>query len=137
MQSHAIRQRANIALAFAGVLLVALALQVQNAFAQAISSNARYACDFNGTYCDFIEQSKLGDAPPDARRSALVSSVSRSGGQALRLHTEPGDTNVHGSGDWERNDVLKTVDSSYCNEGQEEWWAVSVMVSGARSFCGS
>jgi hypothetical protein len=127
MQSHAIRQRANIALAFASVLLVALALQVQNAFAQAISSNARYSCDFNGTYCDFIEQSKLGDAPPDARRSSLVSNVSRSGGQALRLHTEPGDTNVHGSGDWERNDVLKTVDSSYCNEGQEEWWAVSVM----------
>ena len=48
MQSHAIRQRANIALAFATVLFVALALQFQNAFAQAISSNARYSCDFNG-----------------------------------------------------------------------------------------
>jgi len=127
MQSHAIRQRANIALAFASALLVALALQIQPVFGQAISPSARYSCDFDGTYCDFGEQSKLGDAPPASRRSSLVSSVSRSGGQALRLHTEPGDTNVHGSGDWERNDVMRSPDASYCNEGQEEWWAFSVL----------
>ena len=127
MQSRAFRPRANIALAFASVLFVALVLQFQNAFAQAIPSTARYSCDFNGGYCDFSEQSKLGDAPPASRRSSIVSAFSRSGGQAVRLQTQPGDSGVHGSGEWERNDLQKPRDSSYCNEGQEEWWAVSVL----------
>src|SRR5258706_13133508 len=121
MQSHAIRH------AFATLLLLALAVCAQGAFAQSnIAGTAKYSCDFENSYCDFIEQSALGDAPPSSRRSSLVA-TSRSATRGVRLHTEPGDTNVHGSGDWERNDILKTADSSYCNEGQEEWWAVSIL----------
>src|SRR5258706_11490458 len=121
MQSHAIRH------AFATLLLLALAVCAQGAFAQSnIAGTGKYWSDFENSYCDFIEQSALGDAPPSSRRSSLVA-TSRSATRGVRLHTEPGDTNVHGSGDWERNDILKTADSSYCNEGQEEWWAVSIM----------
>jgi hypothetical protein len=87
---------------------------------------AAYSCDFEQTYCDFIEQSKLGDAPPDARRSSIVAG-GRSGSWAVRLHTEPGDDNVHGSGTWERDDLSKSPAADYCNEGQEEWWAWSIM----------
>ena len=123
MQRQAMPRRGIFA--FASVLLVALALQIQGAFAQAIPSSAKYSCDFENGYCDFVEQSALGDAPPSARRSTLVSTTR--GSRGVRLHTEPGDANVHGSGNWERNDILKPADSSYCNEGQEEWWAVSVM----------
>ena len=53
--------------------------------------------------------------------------TARSGKQALRLHTEPGDNNVHGSGTWERDDVSYGPSSAYCNQGQEEWWAHSVL----------
>jgi len=45
---------------------------------------------------------------------------------ALRLHTEPGDDNVSGSGSNERNDLTLGTSSSYCNQGQDEWWAHSV-----------
>src|SRR5690242_1142113 len=103
---------------------IAVACWPRHADAQNIPPSATYSCDFSSGYCDLGEQSKLGDAPPDARRSSLVST---SRGMSLRLHTEPGDDQVHGSGTWERDDVGKAPDASYCNEGQEEWWAVSVM----------
>ena len=45
----------------------------------------------------------------------------------MRLTTLPGDSGVNGSGAWERNDLMKPPDASYCNEGQEEWWAISVL----------
>lgn len=109
--------------------LAALGLWPALAAAQstAIPSTASYACDFENSYCDFLEQSAVGDAPPTtARRSTLVS-PGRTGSYAVRLHTEPGDNNVHGSGTWERDDLEKAPDASYCNQGQEEWWAVSVM----------
>lgn len=111
------------------------ALSPRPAAAQSTSipSGAKYACDFENSYCDFNEQSKIGDAPPSARRSSLVSS-SRNGSTALRLHTEPGDNSVHGSGAWERNDLQKSPDSSYCNEGQDEWWAVSVLFPSDYSY---
>ena len=85
-----------------------------------------WSCDFENSYCGFLEQSFLGDAPPSARRSSLVTTP-RSGKQAVRLHTEPGDNNVHGSGTWERDDLSYAPSSAYCNQGQEEWWADSVM----------
>ena len=109
-------------------IFFASTLAAGTAFAQAISGSATYSCDFEGGYCDFLEQSKLGEwAPPaEARRSSLVTTA-RSGSRGVRLHTEPGDSNVRGSGHWERDDLMKPPDPSYCNEGQEEWWAVSVM----------
>ena len=110
------------------VTFFALAVPAGSALAQSTSSGAGYSCDFEGNHCDFLEQSRLGEwAPPaPARRSALVG-TSRSGAHAVRLHTEPGDSGVRGSGHWERNDLMKPPDAHYCNEGQDEWWAVSVM----------
>ena len=91
-----------------------------------ISSSAAYSCDFENNWCNFYEQSKLGDAPGAPRRSSIVSTA-RSGSYAVRLHTEPGDDNVHSSGTWERDDLTLGPDASYCNPWQEEWWAHSVM----------
>lgn len=135
MQRHSNRPAAGtihdiaVARAFTAATFILLAIAVacwpRHAAAQNIPASASYSCDFSNGYCDLGEQSKLGDAPPDtARRSSLVST---SRGMSLQLHTEPGDDQVHGSGTWERDDVGKAPDPSYCNEGQEEWWAVSVM----------
>lgn len=83
----------------------------------------KWSCDFENDYCGFYEQSKV---EPDGRRSSFVS-VARSGGSAVKLTTLPGDSQVHGSGDWERNDLSLSPSAAYCNEGQEEWWALSVL----------
>jgi hypothetical protein len=113
----------------AAALVASAATASLPASAQAIAANAKYSCSFENGYCDFNEQSKIGSISPTGggtRRSSLVA-TSRVGGMGVRLHTEPGDSQVNGSGDWERNDLQKPADASYCNEGQEEWWAVSVM----------
>src|SRR5438552_7465710 len=110
-------------------LLIGLAVAYWPSHAAAqTTSSTPYACDFESNYCNFSEQSKLGDAPDSTllRRSSLVPS-GRNGGWAVRLHTEVGDNNVHGSGTWERDDLTLGPGAQYCNEGQEEWWALSVM----------
>ncbi|HEY2030303.1 MAG TPA: carbohydrate-binding protein [Myxococcales bacterium] len=96
------------------------------ASAQGPTGNPAFACDFEGTYCGFTEQ-YAGDqnSPPAPVRSSFV--PSSRGGTAVRLHTEITDNNVHGSGDWVRDDLSLGVSPSYCNEGQEEWWAHSVL----------
>ena len=110
---------------FAGLVL---ALACGGALAQSPGGTPAYACDFEGGWCDFLEQSKLGEwtPPAQARRSAIVATA-RSGARGVRLRTEPGDSQVRGSDHWERDDLMKAPDPSYCNEGQEEWWAISVM----------
>ena len=109
-------------------LCLALLLPAGGALAQPISRSASYSCDFEGGHCDFLEQSKLGEwAPPAAGRRSTLVETSRSGTRGVRLHTEPGDSGVRGSGHWERDDLMKAPDPSYCNEGQEEWWAISVL----------
>lgn len=97
-----------------------------------IASTASYVCDFETGPCDLSEQSKIGDSFPS--RASIITGISRSGSRALRLHTEPGDNNVHGSGTWERDDMVKPPDASYCNEGQDEWWAFSVLFPDDYSF---
>src|SRR5437763_462821 len=94
-------------LAAASVLLIgaAVALWPGRAAAQ-VSSGTPSACDFENNYCDFGEQSKVGDFP--GARSSLVPSA-RSGSWAVRLHTEPGDDQVHGSGTWERDDLRRNL----------------------------
>lgn len=87
------------------------------------SGEVLWSCDFEGEYCGFYEQSKV---EPDGRRSSFVP-VTRSGGSAVKLTTLSGDSQVHGSGDWERNDLSLAPSPTYCNAGQEEWWAVSVL----------
>ena len=109
----------------AGLLLAGAAFYAQDTFSQAstIPVTANYSCDFENSYCDFNEQSKL--ASSGGRRSSFVPFYT-SGSTGVKLHTEPGDSNVNGSGTWERNDLQKGPDASYCREGQEEWWAFSI-----------
>ncbi|HKQ26941.1 MAG TPA: heparin lyase I family protein [Burkholderiales bacterium] len=58
---------------------------------------------------------------------AVVANVGRDGGTGLRLHTEPGDDNVSGSGAYERNDVALIPNDAYGKQGMEQWWAHSVL----------
>jgi hypothetical protein len=61
---------------------------------------------------------------------ASIAGFGRDGGTALRLHTEPGDNNVANSGDMQRTDVYLTHPGGapiVFNEGEEHWWAVSLM----------
>ena len=60
-----------------------------------------------------------------AQGRAAVVNVGRNGATGLRLHTEPGDTNVSGSGTNERNDVALQVTEGV--QGREQWWAHSIM----------
>ena len=109
----------------AGLLLAGAAFYAQDTLSQVstIPVTANYSCDFENSYCDFNEQSKL--ASTGGRRSSFVPFYT-SGISGVRLHTEPGDNTVNGSGTWERNDLQKGPDPSYCREGQEEWWAFSI-----------
>lgn len=81
-----------------------------------------WSCDFEGTYCGMSEQSKV----EPGHRSTFVP-IARHGEQGIKLTTLPGDDQVHGSGRWERNDLELAPSPEYCNEGQEEWWAVSFL----------
>src|SRR3954470_2987153 len=82
----------------------------------------QFFCDFERTPtdCGFEEQSKVPG------RATLVP-IARSGKFAVRLHTEPTDTQVHGSDDWARDDLSLDPKLSDCSEGKEAWWAHSVM----------
>jgi len=83
-----------------------------------------FFCTFaNMPDCNFKEQAEVSG------RGSL-SSIARDGGTALRLHTEPGDTNVVGSAAMERDDVYLTkpgtADPDVYGEGTEQWWAHSI-----------
>jgi hypothetical protein len=59
---------------------------------------------------------------------AKLRHVARDGKRSVRLHTEPGDTDVAGSGaNGERNDLRLASIATDCFEGQEQWWAHSVL----------
>ena len=93
------------------------------ACAPTASSTVSFSCAFasSPTDCGFFEQSY---ALP---RATIVNTVARDGNTSVRLHTEPGDTNVAGSGSNERDDLELPPAASYCNPGQEEWWAHSIL----------
>jgi hypothetical protein len=56
---------------------------------------------------------------------ASVVDIGRDGGTGLRLHTEPGDSYVEGSGSNERNDVaFQNTDGV---QGRDQWWAHSIL----------
>jgi len=84
-----------------------------------IPSGAAFSCDFASTFadCGFGEQAKV------AGRATMVNVA---GVNAVHLHTEPGDNNVNGSGDHERNDLSLSQAMSDGYEGKEGWWAHSV-----------
>jgi len=85
-----------------------------------IPAGAAFSCDFSNGWqsCGFFEQAK---ALP---RATLVTVA---GVNAVRLHTEPGDNNVNGSGDHERNDLTSSQVTTDGYEGREHWWAHSVL----------
>src|SRR5258708_2809876 len=94
-----------------------------NAGAQSSSSTPQFSCSFASapTDCGFAEQAY---ALP---RATIINAVAREGPRARRVHTEPGDSNVTGSGSAERDDLVLAPWASYCNGGQEEWWAHSIL----------
>jgi hypothetical protein len=85
-----------------------------------IPTGAAFFCDFSGSWqdCQFHEQAKV------AGRATLVTVA---GVNAVRLHTEPGDDNVTGSGSHERNDLTTSQATSDGYEGRDHWWAHSVL----------
>lgn len=74
---------------------------------------------------DFVIQAK------DPSRATLVD-CDRTGGKALRLHTEPGDTDIAGSGTMERCDAYRcvpsTADPFVHNKGSSFWFAHSILL---------
>ena len=88
--------------------------------APGIPSGVAYSCDFVGSWqdCLFGEQAKV------AGRASIVTVA---GVSAVRLHTEPGDNNVAGSGSNERNDLTLNQSTSDGFEGMEHWWAHSIL----------
>ena len=85
-------------------------------------TTASFSCDFPNTPtdCGFVLQAAATDR-------AMIVGPGRTGPTAVQLTTEPGDINLFGSGAAERADLELPPSSAYCNQGQEEWWAHSVM----------
>jgi hypothetical protein len=90
--------------------------------AQAVSPNAAWSCTFptSPVDCTFSLQA----AAPD--RASIITQA-RDGSNAVELTTQPGDSDLFGSGTAERADLELSPSASYCNQGQEEWWAHSLM----------
>ncbi|HKO51070.1 MAG TPA: heparin lyase I family protein [Polyangiaceae bacterium] len=83
-----------------------------------------FSCSFENAPadCGFVEEAKQ---PP---RRAKLRHFARDGKSSVRLHTEPGDTDVAGSGpSSERNDLALRSIATDCFEGQEQWWAHSLL----------
>lgn len=59
-------------------------------------------------------------------RATIVNSGA-DGRMGLRLHTEPGDSNVSSSGFHERNDVALPQKDTGCYQGREQWWEHSIL----------
>src|SRR5690606_26214060 len=87
------------------------------------TANRTFFCTFSSspTECGFSVQQKTSG------RATIVNGTGRDGSTAVRLHTEPGDTNVAGSGSNERNDLSLGTSRTDCSEGKEQWWAHSVL----------
>jgi hypothetical protein len=89
----------------------------------AVPAGAEFACTFETTFsdCGFGEH---------ARVPGRATMVNVAGVNAVRLHTEPGDNNVNGSGTHERNDLILNQSRTDGFEGKEHWWAHSVLFPG-------
>lgn len=84
-----------------------------------------FSCNFPDapTNCGFVLQAAASDR-------AMIVGPGRDGPTAVELTTEPGDINLFGSGTAERADLELAPSAAYCNQGQEEWWAHSLMFPG-------
>src|SRR5437588_6962259 len=87
-----------------------------------ISPNAAWSCEFanSATACGFYLQAA-------ASNRAAVVGPGRDGSTAIELTTQLGDINIAGSDSNERVDLALSPSSTYCNQGQDEWWAHSLM----------
>jgi chitodextrinase len=81
-----------------------------------------WSCTFPASFtsCGFSEQALVPGR-------ATIVNIGRDGPTSVRLHTEPGDSNVFGSGTSERDDLELADSASSCTQGQEAWWAHSVL----------
>jgi Polysaccharide lyase len=89
------------------------------------SARKAFSCTFakSPTECGFKVQEKVPG------RASIVG-FGRDGGRALRLHTRPGDDNVHGSGHMRRTDVYLAHSGGapiVYHEGEEQVWELSIM----------
>ena len=107
--------------AIAGAVAIFVLTPLQPAHAQ-ISPNAVWSCEFTNspTDCGLYLQAAA------STRAALVG-PGRDGPTGVQLTTQPGDINIAGSGSNERADLTRSPSSTYCNQGQDEWWAHSLM----------
>src|SRR5947199_251673 len=107
--------------AIAGAVAIFVLTPLQPAYAQ-ISPNAVWSCEFTNspTDCGLFLQAAA------STRATLVG-PGRDGPTAVQLTTQPGDINIAGSGANERADLTRSPSSTYCNQGQDEWWAHSLM----------
>src|SRR5205807_986156 len=87
-----------------------------------ISPNAAWSCEFanSATACGFYLQAA-------ASHRAAVVGPGRDGSTAIALTTHLGDINTAGSDSNGRADLALSPSSRYCNQGQDEWWAHSLM----------
>lgn len=94
--------------------------------APASKGTVLYSCDFEAGFqnCGFTEQSKMENEVNSTRVTTV--SISRTGSKGIQLTTEPGDSSVHGSGDWERADLRLSNEQSDGTQGKEAWWSESV-----------
>ena len=106
----------------AAVILITLSCASFPAAAQAVAASAAWSCMFASTPtdCSFQLQAETSN------RATLVTQA-RDGNNAVELTTQPGDSNLYGSGTAERADLDSGPSPSYCNQGQEEWWAHSLL----------
>jgi hypothetical protein len=79
-----------------------------------------FSCRFEKTWseCGFVEQAKA------AGRAAMVVAT---GMRGVRLRTEPGDRGIAGSGSAERADLALSPEATGCAQGEEQWWAHSIL----------
>src|SRR5947208_2336442 len=107
--------------AIAGAVAIFVLTPLQPAHAQ-ISPNAVWSCEFTNSPTDC----GLYFRAAASTRAALVG-PGRDGPTGVQLTTQPGDINIAGSGSNERADLTRSPSSTYCNQGQDEWWAHSLM----------
>ena len=106
-----------------GYRTVPVALLLLGAALPSVSAAAtEFFCTFASSVndCGFEEQAKVPG------RASIVG-VGRDGATAVRLHTEPGDSDVAASGPMERNDLWLSQAATDGYAGKEQWWAHSVL----------
>jgi len=110
------------AAAFALLLGAILFLAVRMTSKPLGLSEGKFSCTFasSPTDCGFFEQAAVPG------RASIVP-VARDGITGVRLHTEPGDSNVAGSGASERDDLSLSQSATDCYEGREHWWGHSIL----------